>query len=246
MIKFFRRIRQKLVSENRFSKYLVYAIGEIVLVVIGILLALQINEWNEAKKAKKEETEALKNLEQEFRSNEKDLRLQQIIVTTAYESNKHLMDLFNKEKSTFKEINIDSLIFFSVEFDRYSPSQNVLQDLLQSGRLALISNDSLRNLLFDWTRVLNVVEERYVDCNEKLREELIPYLSQKYVFKDIDRYGRLNWKNQSEFKIDKTAVFEDMIYENLTDDFMYRLDRYFLELKKLETIINKIQEQIDD
>ncbi|MFX0556562.1 DUF6090 family protein [Maribacter sp. CXY002] len=50
MIKFFRRIRQKLLSENKFSKYLAYAIGEIVLVVIGILIALQINNWNEERK----------------------------------------------------------------------------------------------------------------------------------------------------------------------------------------------------
>lgn len=47
MIKFFRRIRQSLLAENKISKYLVYAIGEIVLVVIGILIALQINTWNE-------------------------------------------------------------------------------------------------------------------------------------------------------------------------------------------------------
>jgi hypothetical protein len=50
MIKFFRKIRQKLLSENKFSKYLIYAIGEIVLVVIGILIALQINNWNEERK----------------------------------------------------------------------------------------------------------------------------------------------------------------------------------------------------
>ncbi|MCB0645472.1 MAG: hypothetical protein KDC49_02345 [Saprospiraceae bacterium] len=50
MIKFFRKIRQKLVAENRLSKYLLYAIGEIVLVVIGILIALQINNWNEENK----------------------------------------------------------------------------------------------------------------------------------------------------------------------------------------------------
>ena len=47
MIKFFRSIRQKLLTENKFSKYLLYAIGEIVLVVIGILIALSINNWNE-------------------------------------------------------------------------------------------------------------------------------------------------------------------------------------------------------
>jgi len=53
MIKFFRSIRQRLLSENKFSKYLIYAIGEIVLVVIGILIALRINNWNESKKNSK-------------------------------------------------------------------------------------------------------------------------------------------------------------------------------------------------
>ena len=49
MIKFFRKIRQKLLSDNKFSKYLIYAIGEIVLVVIGILIALSINNWNQSR-----------------------------------------------------------------------------------------------------------------------------------------------------------------------------------------------------
>ena len=51
MIKFFRKIRQNLLTENKFSKYLLYAIGEIVLVVIGILIALNLNNRNEQRKA---------------------------------------------------------------------------------------------------------------------------------------------------------------------------------------------------
>ena len=62
MIKFFRKIRQKLLSENKFSKYLLYAIVEIVLVVIGILIALQINNWNAEQKMGKEEIGILNNL----------------------------------------------------------------------------------------------------------------------------------------------------------------------------------------
>ncbi|NND93665.1 MAG: hypothetical protein HKN45_02305, partial [Flavobacteriales bacterium] len=59
MIKFFRHIRQRLLTENKFSKYLLYAVGEIVLVVIGILIALQINNWNEERKATRKERQAL-------------------------------------------------------------------------------------------------------------------------------------------------------------------------------------------
>ena len=49
MIKFFRQIRQQLLTENKLAKYLLYAIGEIILVVIGILIGLQINNWNTSK-----------------------------------------------------------------------------------------------------------------------------------------------------------------------------------------------------
>ncbi|MEH6514960.1 MAG: hypothetical protein V7670_17480 [Maribacter arcticus] len=49
MINFFRKIRQRLLTENKFSKYMLYAIGEVILVMIGILLALQVNNWNETR-----------------------------------------------------------------------------------------------------------------------------------------------------------------------------------------------------
>ena len=66
MIKFFRNIRKSLLTENRFNKYLVYAIGEIVLVVIGILIALQINIWNESRKNKENIERILKEIQQDL------------------------------------------------------------------------------------------------------------------------------------------------------------------------------------
>jgi len=75
MIKFFRKIRQRLLTENKFSKYLLYAIGEIALVVIGILIALQINNWNEYQKAVKSENELLTSLQNEISANIEQLKL---------------------------------------------------------------------------------------------------------------------------------------------------------------------------
>ncbi|MDT0557841.1 DUF6090 family protein [Ichthyenterobacterium sp. W332] len=68
MIKFFRRIRQNLIMENKTSKYFKYAIGEILLVVIGILIALQINNWNENRKLKLNEKYIIENLIEDLQS----------------------------------------------------------------------------------------------------------------------------------------------------------------------------------
>lgn len=72
MIKFFRKIRHQLLKENKFSKYLVYALGEIVLVVIGILIALQLDNWNTDRKASIEELELLTEMKSNLESDLKD------------------------------------------------------------------------------------------------------------------------------------------------------------------------------
>ena len=66
MIKFFRKIRQNLLMENNTGKYFKYAIGEIILVVIGILIALQINNWNENNQDRKQEKKILSQLLKEY------------------------------------------------------------------------------------------------------------------------------------------------------------------------------------
>ncbi|MEO0341533.1 MAG: DUF6090 family protein, partial [Bacteroidota bacterium] len=69
MVKFFRRIRKRLLAESQFKKYLLYGIGEIVLVVIGILIALQINNWSENRKQNIEEKKLLTALIEDFNEN---------------------------------------------------------------------------------------------------------------------------------------------------------------------------------
>ena len=69
MQKFFRKLRQKLLNEGQLQKYLLYAIGEIFLVVIGILIAIQINDWNEDRKGRIQEAILLEKLSQNIESN---------------------------------------------------------------------------------------------------------------------------------------------------------------------------------
>mgnify|MGYP001818396321 CR=1 FL=1 len=81
MISFFRKIRQKLLSKNKLTQYALYAIGEIALVMLGILLALQVNDWNEQKKERSREANLLRELQVNLETNvanlEKDVFVQE-------------------------------------------------------------------------------------------------------------------------------------------------------------------------
>lgn len=78
MIKFFRSIRKNLLNEGKTTKYFKYAIGEIILVVIGILIALQINNWNEDRKYEHQKLKLMHALKQEFLINKNALNNQLI------------------------------------------------------------------------------------------------------------------------------------------------------------------------
>ena len=99
MIKFFRKIRQGLLRQNKFSSYLLYAIGEIMLVVIGILIALQLNTWNETKKNKKLEQGYYCRFLEDIRQDE--IQIQELIVFTKQRvrASNELLGLLQEGKS---------------------------------------------------------------------------------------------------------------------------------------------------
>lgn len=139
MIKLFRNIRKNLLAEGKTSRYLKYAIGEIILVVIGILIALQINNWNENQKSKKDEryvlTEVLKNLEEDA------VLVDEIIIQRQKAKNA----IFALQKFVNPEANhVDSLQFYMANlltFERYFPINNAYEILKSKG--LQLSNDGL-------------------------------------------------------------------------------------------------------
>jgi len=245
MINVYRKIRKQLADDNKPIKYLRYAFGEIILVVIGILIALQINSWNQDRIAKKEEKQILKNLHNEFQQNERILNEVMNRNDQCFEAGVLIMGLFGKERPEIAKNNIDSLIFQSLEKSLFSPSENALMDLLQSGGFQLISNDSLKKSLYKWSQKMLSSKERYLGLDSKIELDIVPYLSKNYSFRDIDRYGPLNWKNKSILKIDKMKIFEDIEYENNVDDLLYRVNDYRNDLNDLRSIINDILEETE-
>jgi hypothetical protein len=148
MIKFFRKIRQKLLTENKVSKYLLYAIGEILLVVIGILIALQINNANESNKLRKQELHYLENLKTDLQLNIAELNEYIDVRNSRIESANRVLEYF--EGKPLNDLN--DIAFHTTNiyiWQKFTQHDNTFQELVNSGNLALISNDSIKNGLLN-------------------------------------------------------------------------------------------------
>lgn len=240
MIRFFSQLRKSLMEQNQVRRYFLYAVGEILLVVIGILIALQIDTWNEGRKDRRAELEIVENLKREFLANQVELDSTLEVVSKNRDANLRLMEFFGQPPEDLANVNLDSLVFYSVEYHRFIPTQNALSDLLQSGRLQLITDEALKDALYDWTRVMGLIDETYLGVKQKTEDGVVPYLTLRYPLKDIDRYGGLGWKEPSRLRSNKHALFSDITYENLVDDFLYRLLRYEKNLEKGRALIQEI------
>ena len=138
MIKFYRRIRYDLMEKNKTGKYFKYAIGEIILVVIGILIALQINNWNESRIDRISEQAILKQLQSEFKSNLK--QLDEKIGIRSYIMNSAIQLLSNIDDTAIR--NVDSIEMHIAKTIPYTTFDPIINDLATSGNLRLIRNDS--------------------------------------------------------------------------------------------------------
>jgi len=165
MIKFFRRIRQKLLSENKFSKYLLYAIGEIILVVIGILIALQINNWNAERRDRDLESKILFEISSNLKSDIDQLD-NRIVFNNKFKIRIEniLSHLENKTEITDSLRNDYSGMFGHRVFRPITAGY----ENLKSQGLNLIKNDSLRKA------ISQLYDSDYYFNTENVKEAVSP------------------------------------------------------------------------
>jgi len=148
MIRFFRSVRQHLLVDFRFSRYFLYAAGEIVLVVIGILIALQINDANDARKERLKEIHYLENIKTDLNINIQEMDRYLAIRTACIEAAQRLMTHFEGEPiADYDAFNADGVSIYS--WQKFYQTNNTFQELVNSGNLALISNQAIKTGLMD-------------------------------------------------------------------------------------------------
>jgi hypothetical protein len=164
MIRLFRKIRYKLLSENNYGIYILYASGEIFLVVIGILFALQIDNWNETKKIKKEELGILVNLcENLYEAKKESLRL----IAEEINSRDYIVSALTMNStgdSILLNSNSDSIfniIIWDVQLD--APVINSYTEIKNTGQTGLIMNQKIRQGFTNLELSINHLQDRIDD-----------------------------------------------------------------------------------
>jgi hypothetical protein len=234
MIKFFRKIRQRLLSENNFSKYLIYAVGEIILVVIGILIAIQLNEWRNDSINTKQKQKVLLALKTEF-----EVNLTRLDTVFYYQEQSFLK--FIKSKDLIDSINYvtdnnilkQNLAHGGFGYS-YNPVNGALRSAISSGDIHLIENERLIELLFSW-------EDLVIDSYEEI--ELLQKYSMEIYIPILHKYTQAREiyfkKDQSSHRSHFVGLFKDPLFENYTQEIIFKSYNYLDELKKIR--INNLE-----
>jgi hypothetical protein len=238
-------------EKNKTGKYLKYAIGEIILVVIGILIALQINNWNDYRKERNEEKIILVALLQEFKNSKLSL------IESIEKNNQHfnsLKELLNHTGShwdnTLTRQASDSLMRGFLSSVTADISTSTLDQLLNTGRIRIIQNDSLQNLLANWNKEL---VDRKVETEERMYkfrgDQIVPFVTKYYTY----NLGGTKMKSYnlkpSGFKFDYKAIYQNPEFENILFNRVNRIDRaiiqYNILIDQCDTFISIIQSEIN-
>ncbi len=220
MVSFLRKIRRSLLSENQFSRYLLYAIGEIVLVVIGILIALQINDWNEEKKLRIYELKMLRELSQTLKKDEGYFKQ---MVERLEQKGLAVDKLLELRENSLENLDTVSRYFQMTRFETLFQYNSGPYGSIKSNGIEKISNDSIRAQLVDlyefhFPRLEKIIEK--LDGSDVLEEELLENLTERVV---IQRNG-----NQT---IQRIITNPKVIYE---PEFLH-----FLQVHKSNTYVAK-------
>ena len=160
MIKFFRRIRQKLLDEGNLKRYFIYAFGEILLIVIGILVAVQITNWNSESIDNREENRILTSFHDELVSNRSAITNNKLFCEGIKSA---IMVLLNEAASSHKNLDnnsVDTLIGKISWFSTASTIEMATTDaIILGGKLSLISNENLRLGIIEWNRKVAEVQQ---------------------------------------------------------------------------------------
>jgi hypothetical protein len=225
-------MRQNLIKEGKTTKYFKYAIGEIILVVVGILIALQINNWNENQKLKKETYKVLLQMQDEFSRNQNELKIKIEQHKFVKASVDELSSLISPNPKDIEKSKLDSLMFAMI----FVPEFNASTNLSSSEKLVLV-DDKLQNYIADWK--LNYDYYKYsIKLIYDNQTQQAAFLTENYQSKDFK--NELIAPSKSAFESDGNKVLSSAIFENYVNTRSWNSGFLMKRSTALYDIQNKI------
>jgi hypothetical protein len=186
MLRFFRKIRQNLLDKNKFTKYLFYALGEIILVVIGILIALAINNANQKRLTEKNEETYLIGLKEEFQTSK--LKLKELIAVNQsnYTGAKQILEYTNANAMPPSEDLFSKVLYSTFSTDiAFNPNNSLLQEMINSGNLKNLSNPELRIELTNWVSTIEDIRRQEEELGIQRIKVLDMFRTNNYSLRTI-------------------------------------------------------------
>jgi len=175
MINFFRKTRKKMADDNRPIRYMRYAIGEILLVVIGILIAISINNWNEERKNRQIEKYYLGQLVIELNDDIQTLQNEKKTLESQIPIIANFLNVINVEKPDMMTFNNALKKYMNATWYviRFQSNSATFEEMKSSGKLGLIKDKNLRNSIVVLYRNLDNCEKMFKSNNEFLTPHAI-------------------------------------------------------------------------
>jgi len=242
MFRFFRRIRKKLFENGKLRQYLLYAVGEIFLVVVGILIALQINNWNEGRKERKLEDEYLEkialNIENDINQYNKIIVAQQ-----GYRNGVDSFLLIVRNPFTYEATDLDRYYSQLWRFERFTPNKGALNNMISSGKINIIQNEDLLNAILNYYKT---IDEQSASVDEAIsvysRNHIGPYFM-NFDFMDSNALTSEYRERKTLLEYHKDPVIENLISARLL--MMGIQKKYYTEqIERATDLINKINEEL--
>lgn len=255
MIKFFRKIRQQMIAEKRVRQYLLYALGEIVLVVAGILIALAINNSNEQRQTRDKEQVYLKGLQEEFQVSQ--YKLENLIALNRQnaEGARAILGFMSDSTTLRDEPAFSKLLYRTFAYDiAFTPNNSLLNEMINSGSLRDLSNPELRRRLTNWMATLEDVARQEQDQEEERMRLLTTFLSDQYsirtVLEQTDQAGSLELAPSTALH-SNLPLLQSQSFENHLLLFMMATtgtvqNHYLPLMKELKAILRLIQTELQN
>lgn len=249
MLKFFRRIRQKLINEGSLKRYLIYSIGEISLIMVGILLALQINNWNEERKNTLAEKVLLETLQGDIQFNIEAMEKSIGIHKEGLLATKEILRLFDSGSSEVTEFQLDTLISISKRPYTFNLKTGTINSIISSGEITLVRYDSIKKFITSFDGLKEDAEEGYLQLIESWRINLTPrilkykkWASTELAKEEMREGGLLIRSEKSSSDIE--GFFNDSEIMNLYYEYFYIIKTSIEQEKDLLSQLKGISEVI--